>query len=283
MTWLQGIAILLGNVATRAFHNSWDRLVPPKCHPNTQCHPNIQCHPNTQVAAIQEILDWLDDPESAELVMWLHGARGVGKSAIVLTIAQLLCEQGRLSGSFFFPSGSTPGKDDERKLAPTLAYQLSKFLPETRAHIATAVLNDHAIFDLALLSQVQDLLIDPLQIASDAVSSPPNASPRLFIVDGLAECHTEDVQYYILQVFAAAVESMQHRLPQRILIASRSDIHHLTGFNELDTVICRRLPLDTDYHPDRRFLQDNFAKIRGEHRNTRKLTWLRCPCSNTSP
>ena len=75
MTWLQGIAKLFLNVASGAFHDSGERFDLSKYHPNSRA------------VVIQEILDWLDDPESPELVMWLHGATGAGKSAIAQSIA----------------------------------------------------------------------------------------------------------------------------------------------------------------------------------------------------
>src|SRR5271168_2957392 len=103
MTWLRGITKLYANVARGAFHDSGERLDPPKCHPSTR------------VAVIQEILDCLDDPKSPELTMWLHGAACAGKSAISQTIAQVLCEQGRLSGSFFFARESITGRGDEKR------------------------------------------------------------------------------------------------------------------------------------------------------------------------
>ena len=258
MTFPRGIARLFLNVAPGAFHDSGERFDPPKCHPNTR------------IAVIRDILDWLDDLESSELVMWLHGSAGAGKSAIAQTLAQMLFEQGRLSGSFFFARGSTTRRGDESRLVPTLAYQLAKYLPETREHIATAVLDDPAIFDLALLSQLQYLLIIPLRLASNAASSSSNSSPRLFIIDGLDECRDSDVQCRILQALAAAVKSMQHHLPHKILIASRSELHLLACFNERNTAaVCRRLPLDNSYHPDKDiavFFQDNFSKIKSEHR-----------------
>ncbi|KAF8814332.1 hypothetical protein BYT27DRAFT_6336716 [Phlegmacium glaucopus] len=245
------------NVSPGAFHDSGERFDPPKCHPNTR------------LAVIRDILDWLDDLESPELVMWLHGAAGAGKSAIAQTIAQMLFEQGRLSGSFFFARGSTTGRDDEKRLVPTLSYQLAKYLPETRAHISMAVLNDPAIFDLSLLPQVENLLVNPLRIGSNAVPTSSNTSPRLFIIDGLDECRDADAQCRILRVFSAAMKSMQHHLPHKLLIASRSEIHLLAGFNEQNTAaVCRRLPLDNSYHPDhdiRLFLQDKFCKIKCEH------------------
>ena len=257
MTFSRGIGRLFPHIASGAFHDSGERFDPPKCHPNTR------------VAVIRHILEWLNDPESSDLVMWLHGAAGAGKSAIAQTVAQMLFEQGRLSGSFFFARGSTTGRGDVKRLVPTLAYQLAKYLPETRAHIVTAVLSDPAIFDLDLLSQVQNLVINPLRIASNASSSSSNASPRLFILDGLDECCDAGIQCRIVQVFATAVKSMQHRHPHKFLIASRSEMHLLAEFNDHNTAaVCRRLPLDDSYRPDddiRLFLQDNFTKIKREH------------------
>ncbi|KAF8885711.1 hypothetical protein CPB84DRAFT_1685285 [Gymnopilus junonius] len=42
--------------------------------------------------------DGVDSPN----IIWLHGPPGVGKMAIVISFAELLSKQNRLTASFFF-------------------------------------------------------------------------------------------------------------------------------------------------------------------------------------
>lgn len=62
---------------------------------------------------------------------------------------------------------------------------------------------------------------------------------------------------------------MQHNIPQRLLIASRSQVHLLAAFNGADlATMSRRLTLDSSYKPDagiRLFLNDSFAGLRNSH------------------
>jgi len=122
------------------------------------------------------------------------------------------------------------------------AYPLAIFFPETWAYIA--VLSDSVAFDLALLSQVQDFLIGPLWIASNAMYFSSNASPRLFIIEGLAqscdaECSAPQFGRYI-------------RIRREVYAPLPSPkAFWLAGFNEHNTVaVCRRLVLATSYRPD---------------------------------
>ena len=166
-------------IAPGAFHNSEERYDPPKCHPHTRR------------AVLEKIMDCVKDENKVELMLWLYGPAGAGKSAIAQTIAELLEEAGLLAAAFFF-SRNAAGRDDKTPLVATLVYQIVKSIPEIRAHVLEAVELDPALFSCSIQAQIQALIIKPLNaVADDETLAPILLSrPRLIILDGLDECRT---------------------------------------------------------------------------------------------
>ncbi|KAF8959729.1 hypothetical protein BDZ97DRAFT_1379930 [Flammula alnicola] len=244
------------------------KVVPGAFHTADENYDAPKCHPNTRVAILDEIMAWLDDTNDTRRAMWMRGAAGAGKSAIARTIAQLCEQQGRMSSTFFFSrtSGDTR-RSDEKHLVATLAYQMMEHIPETRCYISEAMADNKFIFDLALDSQVDKLIVIPLSRLSEISSSP--IPPKIIIIDGLDECHNKNAQDVIVKKFVAALARMQHKLPHKLLIASRPEqnIQSSFGHRELAPFL-RHLPLDNSWKPDddiRTFLVDNFHDIRQTH------------------
>ena len=87
---VEGSDILHGAIATNAFHNSYERFDPPKCHPNTR------------IAVLEKIMKWIKWEEDLEaFIMWVYGPAGAGKSAIAQTIAEMCEEEMIILASFF--------------------------------------------------------------------------------------------------------------------------------------------------------------------------------------
>ncbi|PPQ85051.1 hypothetical protein CVT25_010273 [Psilocybe cyanescens] len=237
-----------------AFHNSGDRHVPPKCHPNTR------------VAVLKKIMDWihgLDPAMQKALIMWLYGPAGAGKSAIAQSIAELCYEEGILIASYFF-SRFDSTRNHPRSLIATIAYQASLCIPNIRERIKAAIDHDPLVFDRSLSVQMLTLVIQPLQ---DYIGSHTPAPARVIIIDGLDECEDREGQVDILATISKALE--QHRLPFIFLIASRPehDIRTAFGYGYLKD-IAMSVPLDDEYRPSddiRLFLQDSFTQIKETH------------------
>ncbi|KAF9450239.1 hypothetical protein P691DRAFT_726348, partial [Macrolepiota fuliginosa MF-IS2] len=85
--------------------------------------PPPRCHPGTRTTISNKIYDWLGSPRPEKKLLWLRGLAGVGKSAIIQTVAEKLADQGRLGASLFF--SRTNGRRDPRQVFPTLAYQFA--------------------------------------------------------------------------------------------------------------------------------------------------------------
>ncbi|KAF5322522.1 hypothetical protein D9619_000181 [Psilocybe cf. subviscida] len=255
----EGIRLLLPRVVKGAMHNSGERFDAPTCHEETR-------------KAIQvDILGWADElvNDSNELVTWLYGPAGAGKSAIAQTIAEKLHARRQLTASFFFSraSGST-SRGAETDLVATLAHQLSQTVPATQPHIAAAVRQNPLVFDLALRDQVDALIVAPLIAVSNTHTSSGTQRPGVIIVDGLDECRKEhDAQKRVVDALILGLRRIPHHT-HKLIITSRPEHNIVSIFNNHDEKLVRRMELDNRWNPNddiRTFLNAAFADIRRTH------------------
>ena len=207
-------------------------------------------------------------------MLWLFGPAGSGKSAIAKRIAELAAENGLLIATFFF-SRTSPTRSIKDRLIATLAYQLALSIPDTRTHIEDAIGQDPAIFMKNIQTQIDTLLIKPLQSALPAQVVP---FPKLFVIDGLDECN--DIQAQIAILHAISHSLHKYNLPILFLVVSRPEQHIVTLFNSFKPLkfIHRRLALDDSYEPDSDiylFFSDKFEEIKDTHplRSTIPTSW----------
>jgi hypothetical protein len=98
----------------------------------------IECLQGTRVAMIQFIIGWALDPAGQKNVLWLHGLAGAGKSTLSTTIANRLCEMGRL-GAFVFFDRDVIERSNPATVIRTLAYQVGSFHIHAGRAISTAI------------------------------------------------------------------------------------------------------------------------------------------------
>ncbi|KAG8929355.1 hypothetical protein FRC02_005701 [Tulasnella sp. 418] len=110
------------------------------------------CLQNTRVALLNEIFNWVNDPEGRPM-FWLNGMAGTGKSTIARTVAKGLDDRGLLGASFFF-SRDEEDRQCTVRLFPTIAYQLARSVPPLREHIV-AVANP----DVCVTSMMQKQMV----------------------------------------------------------------------------------------------------------------------------
>ena len=252
---VEGSDILHRATATNAFHNSYERFDPPKCHPNTR------------TAVLEKIMKWIKWEEDLDaFIMWVYGPAGAGKSAIAQTIADMCEEEMIILASFFF-SKNDASRSTAKPLIATIAYQIILNLPSVRDAILGAIERDPLIFSKSLTVQVKSLILAPLQPLAEAGYFNDPTSRRIVIIDGLDECSDPKVQRNILDVLANARQ--QYQLPLIFLIASRPEQHISLAFNAgLLPSITTRLALDESYLPDddiQLFLTDKFQEIKSSH------------------
>ncbi|KAF8811830.1 hypothetical protein BYT27DRAFT_6437434 [Phlegmacium glaucopus] len=251
----EGFKTLYANIATGAFHDSGERFDAPNCHPNTR------------KAVLAEIMQWIQDIEESERVLWLYGSAGAGKSAITQTIAEMCAKLGLLVASFFF-SRLSQSRNNEKHLIASIAYQLTISIPETRTYIEAAVQSDLAVFHKSLDTQIETLIIRPLKNACAVVDPAITKEwPRLIVIDGLDECHGPSIQSSIIRALSTAL--LRIPVPIIFLVASRPEPHIRNAFNLLNkSQACRHIVLDDSYEPDadiKVFLLSRFAEIKENH------------------
>ncbi len=228
-----GFQILQEHVAAPAFHNSKQRLDPPRCHENTR------------QAVLQELFEWITgNAVRTAWVAWLNGAAGAGKSAICQSMAEMCITHGILVASFFFfRTDATRNTVDP--LVPTIAYQIIQLLPQTKDIITRAIESNPLIFEQSLEKQFAVLIMEPLRHLRTSESN----WHLLVIIDGLDECSRDDTQMNIVRTIARLLREQDP--PVIILFGSRRENHILMAFNskEMNDMLTQ-LPLDNNYQPD---------------------------------
>ncbi|KAH9481796.1 putative secreted lipase [Psilocybe cubensis] len=241
---------LHSHIASGALHDSGERFNPPRCHPETRR------------ALLSEIVDWVRQTNRETVIMWLYGSIGSGKSALAQSLAEKYQDLGLLAATFFFARLSAE-RCHERRLSPTISYQLAISVPETRSHIEHVIHGDPSVFDRAFQTQYQKLVVNPLSLIETA-----QVRPKLVIIDGLDECLDPKAQRYILDVISQEFHRRPY-LPLLYFITSRVEDHIRTGFTSgLLQRISKQVSLQ-DYlgsHDDIRiFIQKQFEQIKRDH------------------
>jgi hypothetical protein len=239
-------------VSPDAIHNSLDQSNPPKCHPNTR------------TAVLKDILIWAEDDTSETQVLWLHGPAGAGKTAIGHSVVEMSQERKQFAAGFFF-SRTAAGRNHEKCLIATIAYQLLQSIPEARSFIEAAATKDPYIFTQSSSSQLRHLIVDPLK---QMLARPHNASfPRFIVIDGLDECSPQESQTNILTAIHTAFK--QDSFPFRVLICSRAEPNICDMFELELADSTHQISLFDKYEPDidiELYLRSKFSEIVRKHR-----------------
>ncbi|KAF9473452.1 hypothetical protein BDN70DRAFT_789101, partial [Pholiota conissans] len=242
-----------------AFHDAAERGDPPKCHPYTR------------VAILAEIMQWISDPNIRDkFIIWLYGPAGSGKTAICQSIAEACARNGLLVASFFF-GRLAAGRNSTAQVIATLAYQLSRSIPEMEDNLFTVIEKDPTIFTRSLSTQMRALIIEPL------ISATFSLRPRLVVVDGIDECGPNDYAHKeLLSVLGNAAEELRN-IPILFLLGSRPEYQIRTAFNQTPlSYLTTSLVLDDKYKPDddiRTYFTDEFQRIQSHLPGPRKRSW----------
>ncbi|KAJ2928697.1 hypothetical protein H1R20_g8417, partial [Candolleomyces eurysporus] len=249
---------LEARIAAGAIHDSAERCDAPKCHPETR------------VAVQDDLYGWIVDgdreSDQPKKIKWVTGPAGTGKTAVMGSLSGRCKTDGVLAATFFFASWSASvGRRRKTAFITTIAHQLARYHPDLREEISKAIAANSDIFDKNLHTQMEVLILGPLQ----EISRHPNR-PGLrgaIIIDGLDECEAEQYhditstglegkfarenaqdQLEILQVLQAAASDPY--FPFRILIASRPERTFREFFDTENnpTAFAHKLDLNEDYN-----------------------------------
>ena len=150
-------------------------------------------------------------------MFWLNGLAGTGKSTITQSFSEIIAKEGILGASFFC-SRDYLDRKELKNVFPTIAYQLACCYSHLRSHIITTIKEDPTLAHTSLISQLENLLINPL--------SKENIS-CIIIIDALDECVDDQPASAILSVLGRFV----NQLPLvKFFITGRPEPRIRTGF-----------------------------------------------------
>ncbi|KAK1217365.1 hypothetical protein PQX77_019964 [Marasmius sp. AFHP31] len=225
-------------------------------HTAEQQYERGECLEGTRVELRRIIHEWGQAGGQGSPLCWLAGAAGVGKTAIAMSVAKALQQEGRLVSSFFF-FRSDSKRNNPQALVLTIAHGIISRMPFMRRRIEQRISEDPQILEARLEDQLRELVLDPilnpvcesswmrrvwtlllqalcLMLSSvmllDVVwgfwaaflSVGPAVVPDIVIIDGLDECSDEDTQKRILNIIQSAIRRGPH-CPLRFLICSRPE------------------------------------------------------------
>ncbi|KAF7761267.1 hypothetical protein Agabi119p4_10676 [Agaricus bisporus var. burnettii] len=253
------MTLLSQHIIRGAAHDSSARKPPPRCHPETR------------VKLIARITDWFEGQASLELLLWITGPAGVGKSAVVQTFAEHLVKSHRLGASVFL---SRPNKrDNPHGVFITIAYQLATRIEAYRSYIAEQLRLDPELLSRGMQAQFVAFIVEPF------VEKKIGAGGKRWgiLLDGLDELQGTDAQCEIIRL----ISSFAHEHPNAPLawiIASRpeSRISHMFKDEEVRrNCLVENIPIDsTEACADvERFLQSRFETTQKNFRHCVSSDW----------
>ena len=163
---------------------------------------------------VQNIDNWSRSPGDRHLTL-LDGPAGFGKSAIARTVAEQWDRSKRLAGTFFFFRNSGDQSKIVR-LVPTLAYHLTRYVPETTQSIENALTEDASLLMQPIEQQFQELIINPV------TALPKQSHRRMIVIDALDECEDRESIRQLIE-FVTSIDYFE--FPIDILFTSRREEH----------------------------------------------------------
>ena len=148
-----------------------------------------KCLPGTRQSVLQDIMHWATNHQDQN-VFWLNGLAGTGKSTIAQSFSEAVANMGLLGASFFC-SRDYLDRRELKNIFPTLAHQLACRYPHFRNHIVSVIKKDPILAHTFLISQLENLLIDPLSGAKVSC---------IIVIDALDECTDDQPTSAILSV-----------------------------------------------------------------------------------
>ncbi|KAJ3552469.1 hypothetical protein NP233_g12876 [Leucocoprinus birnbaumii] len=248
-----GLKDLLKNSMPDAFHDSAARYPPPKCHLGTRKE------------YIKQITDWAlgEAAEHKELVLWMRGPFGIGKTAVAQSSAEALKPINKLLATLFF-SRSNLDRDDPRRVFPSIVYQITTLCKQFAIIVDTRIREDLTLTTKSLATQFEELIVIPLS-QIDAVAN--GLEGRVIIIDGLDECRGIPEQCEIIRIITASARN--GTTPFRWFITSRPEDPIIRTMNTapISSVVYRiELPVSRSIdHEILLFLTDEFMKVRESH------------------
>ncbi|KAF9449273.1 hypothetical protein P691DRAFT_759216, partial [Macrolepiota fuliginosa MF-IS2] len=227
------------------------------------------CHPETRLDITHSIRSWMHNLARKYKILWLHGPAGIGKSAILQTIAETASEATTsiLGATLFFSRPNS--RDDPKCVFITIAYRLAVRYPLYRQYIVGLLTIDPQLVEKSLAKQFETFIVQPFGVEQLLTE---HHDTVLILLDGLDECNGDEAQCEIILLIGRFV--LQYPTSPLIwLIASRPEPHIRDAFSEGELQRAygqMRVLVDSDQgrRDVEKYLRDKFADIRKKHRRS---------------
>ncbi|KXN85088.1 hypothetical protein AN958_11717 [Leucoagaricus sp. SymC.cos] len=240
-----------------------EHTIPGVEHDSSERDPPPLCHPGTRLDICGQAQSWFHNSNQNEKILWIHGPAGVGKSAIMQTLAQ---EEHKsptsiLGATVFF--SKLRQRNDPNRLFNTIAYQLAVRYKPYCQYITNILSKDPKIVEKSMKEQFHWLIEKPF-VEKNVLQG--HRSRVLIILDGLDEVEGIDAQRLLVALigrFAA-----DHTSPLIWAFASRSEPDIIHAFRSLPQMpsSCREIQVHIDSDQGRAdmelFLRKRFNEIR---------------------
>ncbi|KXN81275.1 hypothetical protein AN958_05362 [Leucoagaricus sp. SymC.cos] len=233
--------------------------------------PPPRCHPDTRTTLIQQAQDWFTQPLEGKRLLWLRGPAGVGKSAIIQTLAEGWREEQKLGASLFFSRERR--HTDPCQVFPSLAYQIATRDESYAAYISDVMGRDPRSLAKAMNEQFRVLFIEPFSRRRVREGS----ETWVITIDALDECgddrqtgrHSTRIHREIVQLISNFT-AQNPSAPLLWIIASRPEAHLKAVFDEKGIRNCFfdvEVPIDSDeaQRDVEKYLVSEFKKIREQY------------------
>ncbi|XP_006463209.1 hypothetical protein AGABI2DRAFT_120032 [Agaricus bisporus var. bisporus H97] len=247
-------------IASQFMKDLLERTIPGAASDSSARYPPPQCHPGTRLGVLERCLHFIANCTGEQKIRWVFGSAGVGKSAIMQSVADSPNLPVTCYVSVFF---SINGRDDGTKAIITLCYQLAAKYGPYRHLIEREVARDPSLLQASMPVQFQKFIIQPF-IQSPLLNSPERI---LIIIDGLDECNNSRTQQELLRLISDLCIKYPSS-PLVWLIASRPE-QHITSFfarpNVTPAYEKEEIQVDSDEgRADvERFLREKLEEIKG--------------------
>ncbi|KAF5350167.1 hypothetical protein D9756_009269 [Leucocoprinus leucothites] len=176
-------------------------IMPGAAYDSSARFPPPRCHAGTWLDTVKQARDFFQASKGKKRLLWIVGPAGVGKSAIMQTIAET---SPNLGASFFF---TVSIRDDPSKLFVTLAYQISVHRSAYRERLQAQLSFDPTLLEKAVTVQFEAFFVDPFGIST----THGKFDPLLILVDGLDECAGSNASAKFLNSFRDSLPAIRLR------------------------------------------------------------------------
>ena len=248
-----------------------------------------RCYPGTRQSALLVVTDWIFGRRdgTGKSIMWVTGAPGIGKTAILQTVCETLASSDQptawlsstvlalgecfpileatcsalksgtsIDASFFFARGEVT-REKAFYFPATIAYQIAQSRTSYRSAVRMELAKRPCTLSETFSSQFRRLIINPAKTLA------PFQNPIIIVIDALDECDSIVDQATLLNLILEACATSKIRF----LIASRREQNISSFFRRADVAqhtCCVQLDdaLFNTNHDIELFLRSEFNRIR---------------------